>query len=39
MNPQVRAIRDWFNQIYLGGIPLMINDETAFLFRLRPDCG
>jgi hypothetical protein len=31
VNSDVENTRAWFDRIYLGGIPLMINDETAFL--------
>jgi hypothetical protein len=27
----LESIRGWFNRIYIGGVPLLINDETAFL--------
>src|SRR5262245_44899760 len=31
MNPKVAHVRNWFNRVYLGGIPLMMGTETAFL--------
>lgn len=31
LDPQTPVIRQWFERIYLGGIPQMINDELAFL--------
>ena len=31
MKEQVENVRNWFNRIYLGGIPLMMKKDTAFL--------
>lgn len=31
MDPRIGSITSWFDRIYLGGIPQMIRDETAFL--------
>lgn len=31
MDVRIDSISSWFNRIYLGGIPQLIRDETAFL--------
>jgi hypothetical protein len=31
MNSKIEYSRQWFNKIYLGGIPLMMKNETSFL--------
>jgi hypothetical protein len=31
MDSTLESVRNWFNRIYLGGIPLMMNNDTAFL--------
>ena len=31
MDDRIVTVRHWFQRIYLGGIPQMIRDETAFL--------
>jgi hypothetical protein len=31
MDPRIPEIVTWFNRIYLGGVPQLIRDETAFL--------
>ena len=31
MDARIVTARHWFQRIYLGGIPQMIRDETAFL--------
>lgn len=31
MDPRIAAVVAWFSRIYLGGIPQLVRDETAFL--------
>lgn len=31
MDSRIENVRNWFNRIYLGGIPLMMKNETSFL--------
>ena len=31
MDEQLENVRNWFNRIYLGGIPLLMKNDTAFL--------
>jgi hypothetical protein len=31
MDSRIESVRNWFNKIYLGGIPLMMKNETSFL--------
>lgn len=31
MDTNIEAVRNWFNRIYLGGIPLLMGNATAFL--------
>jgi hypothetical protein len=31
MDPRISSVTSWFHRIYLGGIPQIIQDETAFL--------
>ena len=31
MDPSVESVRNWFNRIYLGGIPQLMTNDTAFL--------
>jgi len=31
MDPRITDVVSWFNRIYLGGVPQLIRDETAFL--------
>ena len=31
MDQQIEVVRNWFNRIYLGGIPLLMRNDTAFL--------